>query len=543
MISVRSVSPAPSGPKVLGYGKRLFTDLLLIGAGVLLFALSFPSFLSTWGWFPLAFLALVPVFIVVHRSGWVSIFFYGLLYGYLSYSVYNYWLVNFHPIAGLVVPIIYAAFCAILFPALKAADSLFRRNGFLVQILIWIGYELLKTVGFLGYPYGIIGYTQYAFIPLIQIASFAGVWGVSLMVVFPSAVIGDALKDGVAGFIGNLGKRKIHLAAYAILFSAAVVYGSTVPKDYLESPQWKVALVQQNVDPWKGGTNPYKQSLEICLRLSREAEEHDPDIVIWSETSFVPGIEWHSRYRTDPDRYLLVRELLDFMAEREIPYVIGNDHGEKRSELGGSLERKDSNATILFDYGEIQQIYRKILLVPFTENFPFQDVFPKLYALVKTFDVHFWERGDEYTVFDARGVAFSTPICYEDTFGTLSRRFVNEGAQVIVNLTNDAWSKSDVAEIQHMIMAVFRAVENRRTVIRSTNAGITCTILPNGRIQAMLEPFVEGYLIDTVPIYTDETTLYTRWGDYLAFAALFSGILLLIFGTVRRIVVLRRTDD
>ena len=128
---------------------------------------------------------------------------------------------------------------------------------------------------------------------------------------------------------------------------------------------------------------------------------------------------------------------------------------------------------------------------------------------------------------------FSTPICFEDVFGYISRRFVREGAQVIVNLTNDSWSGSSTAEMQHSAMAVFRAIENRRTVIRSTNSGITCTIEPDGRMTSMLEPFTEGYLVHEVPVYDEETTLYTRWGDYFAIICLALSGLFLLFGVLR----------
>jgi apolipoprotein N-acyltransferase len=112
-------------------------------------------------------------------------------------------------------------------------------------------------------------------------------------------------------------------------------------------------------------------------------------------------------------------------------------------------------------------------------------------------------------------VRFATPICFEDTFGYLNREFVRRGADVLVNMTNDAWSASEVCEIQHAVMAVFRAVENKRAVVRSTNGGITCIIDPNGKIVSKLEPFVADYLVGLVPVVRNVTTPYTRWGDWL----------------------------
>lgn len=155
-------------------------------------------------------------------------------------------------------------------------------------------------------------------------------------------------------------------------------------------------------------------------------------------------------------------------------------------------------------------------------------------------DYHFWEKGTEYTVFNAAGVKFSTPICYEDVFGYISRNFVKRGAQVIVNMTNDSWSGAVSAEVQHMQMAVFRAIENRRSVVRSTNSGMTVIIDPDGRILKSLKPFTEGYLVGDVPVYDGTVTLYTVLGNWFAFLFLALSAILLGFGIIRYIIIDKR---
>ena len=510
-------------------------ELLLLSLSALLFALSFPSFLSRWGWFPLAFIALVPVFIVVHRAGWVRTILYGAFYGFASYALYNFWLGSFHPLTLFIVPPIYSLYLLAVFPLLKAADLLFPRYGFVLQTLIWVAYEYLKVQGFLAYAYGIIGYSQYPFLPLIRIASLTGVWGVSLLVVFPSALLGNALKNGPAGFLPFLRRMRFPLLAYGLVFAAALLFGVLSKVDLEQARRWKVALVQQNVDPWRGGNKTYAKTLEILTRLSAQALKQDPEIqvVIWSETSFVPAIDWHTRYRTDRVAYELVRELREFLAKQQVPFVVGNDDGQLASDERGRDYRVDYNATILFEKGEIVDTYRKLHLVPFTENFPYQRSLPGVYEWLRNADTHFWEKGSEYTVFKTDGVRFSTPICFEDTFGYLCRGFIRRGADVLVNMTNDSWSNAVACEIQHMSIALFRTVENRRSLVRATNGGITSVIDPNGEITAMLAPFSEDYLIAEVPVYTEGETLYTRWGDWfavllsaLAAAGLLAGLLL-----------------
>jgi apolipoprotein N-acyltransferase len=153
-------------------------------------------------------------------------------------------------------------------------------------------------------------------------------------------------------------------------------------------------------------------------------------------------------------------------------------------------------------------------LVPFTEHFPYRKAFPWVYDLLVANDTHFWEKGTVVKVFNAAGLSFSSPICFEDTFGYISRRFVNAGARAIVNLTNDAWAASGPSQWQHMSMAVFRAVENRVPLVRSTASGQTCMVDPNGRVVAMAPAFEEAYLVCRVPVLAElPKTFYRIWGD------------------------------
>ena len=512
----------------------VFIDLGMLALSSLAFALSFPSFLSNNGWFPLGFVCLAPLFVVVHRARWVATPFYGIFFGYLSYALFNYWLGKFHPLTLFVVPPIYAALFLVTVPALKLADTLYPRHGYLLQSALWVCYEyFLKSSGFLAYSYGTIGYTQYPFIPFIQIADRTGIWGISLLVVFLSALLGNAFGDGLAALRENWRRYVAPASVYAVAFAGVIVYGFIAQVDTQGDRHWKVALVQQNVDPWKGGYAAYRQSLDVLERQSRQAMREDPEIVIWSETSFVPAIDWHTRYRTDTEIFGLVKELRIFIAAQPMPYVVGNDDGQLKRVAEGQEVRVDYNAALLFDGDRIVDTYRKLHLVPFTESFPFEKTLPMVVTWLKNADTHFWEKGVVYTVFETGGVRFSTPICFEDTFGYLCRGFVARGADVLVNMSNDAWSSSVPCAMQHMTMAVFRAVENRRSVVRSTNGGMTNIIDPNGRILSRLPPFREGYLIGSVPVHAGPTTLYTRHGDWLPWVLLAASVLGIGIGIAR----------
>jgi apolipoprotein N-acyltransferase len=528
--------PPHSVPSAAGESLGALRELGLLLASALLFALSFPSFASRSGWFPLAFIALAPLLVAVRSASWPRCVAWGPLYGFLSYALYNFWLAKFHPITIFVVPPIHAVYFLVLLPLLKLPTKLFPRAGFAVQALIWVGYEYLKIQGFLGYPWGVMGYSQYQFLALIGVARLGGVWAVSLLVVFPSAL----MAEGVRRLRTAARLPLVSAAAYAVVFCAALAYSAATRVDVSKDPTRRFALVQQNADPWK---TEYAGTLDSLIRLSTAAMLSNPDIVVWSETSFVPAIDWHTRYRTEPAKYELVKRLRDFLSSQTVPFVLGNDDGRLTRDASGKEIRVDYNAALLFEGGEVKATYRKLHLVPFTEHFPFERTLPRITAaLASNPDIHFWQEGEEPTVFEAAGIRFSTPICFEDSFGYLSRLFVRHGAEVIVNLTNDAWSKSVPAEMQHMGMAVFRALENGRSVVRSTNGGMTVTIDPNGRILHALEPFVESYLVTDVPVHTATRTLYTAWGDWLGIATAAAAVAAIALGLALRVAGAARRD-
>ena len=341
-------------------------------------------------------------------------------------------------------------------------------------------------------------------------------------------------------FITFVLRERIAIAFWALALISSLVYGYTNMVDYKDAPTSKIALIQHNTDPWRGGIEQYRINYQILRRLSDEAimEHPDLDLVVWSETAFVPRIHWHLTIRDDHLSWILVRDLLDYLASQDLPFIIGNDDARSDPFINPDPRenhRIDYNAAILFVRGEWAEQYRKLHLVPFTEHFPYGRQFPWIYNALRNADTHFWEKGNEATVFQIGDLKFSTPICFEDTFGYLSRNFVRNGAELIVNLSNDAWSASLAAQNQHLSMAVFRSVENRRSMVRSTSSGQTCGIDPNGKILAMAPPFTEAWLVAEVPIVT-VSAFYTRHGDWLPPIFISLSAILLIFGIVSVII-------
>ena len=494
---------------------------------------------------------LIPVFAVIRNTRFALVAPYGFFFGFMYYIFFNYWLSTFHPLAILIVPIIQGGEMFFLFLALKAADIFFKKRAYVLQAVIWVAYAYLSESWFAGYPYGTICYALVQYRPLIQIADITGIWGIIFLQVLPQAYLGaflhDKIKDRSASFRLYLKSNVVVLAIYAALVLASLIYGFVKINEWEDAEPdriWKVAAVQHNHDSWEGGLQTYTRNFNNLRRYTLEAVTEDPDIVIWSETAFVPSIDWNMRFDYEGNHGMreLVKEFIKFAEELGTPLLTGNSDGEVVDENAGPLledgsqNRKDYNSVVLFQDGGIAGKYRKQHLVPFTEHFPYEKQLPWLYNLLLANDYNWWEKGDEPVVFESDGVKFSTPICFEDVFGYISAEFVREGADVIVNMTNDNWSGAVSAEKQHAYIAIMRAIETRKSVIRGTNSGLTCLITPDGTLHDPMRPFWMGYHIYDVPVYEGgENTFYVRHIDLFADVAVYVSIAVLAIGAVMKV--------
>ncbi len=545
---MKDVPVEPYSGKPVPSPRSFLVNLALLVLAVLFFALPQPNLLSLRGFPLVAYIAFVPLFLLVRRVSFRASFVWGAAYGTLSYCVFTYWLAVFHPLAMYVIASLYFCWLLLTVPVLKLVDMAFPKRGFVMQWAVWVGYEYLKTLGFNGYSYGVIGYSQWTWTPVIQIASVFGVWGVSALVTFPSAWIAAGMKNRCGGpvksWFSDFGRfayaHRLSGLLWCCAFACTVVYGLAGQVDVSKHETVQLALVQPNSDPWKGGINAYRRDFRTLTRLSDEALAARPDIdlLVWPETAFIPRIDWHYRYREERESFDLVASLLEYLDASPVPVVLGNDDAVLGPTDDGTIDRIDYNAVLLFTPGKnvippAPERYRKMHLVPFTEHFPYRRAFPWVYELLLANDTHFWEKGDTPVVFESAGLRFSSPICFEDTFGYISRRFVNEGARAIVNLTNDAWAKSVPCQYQHLSMAVFRAVENRVPLVRATASGQTSYVDPNGVVVSMAPSFVETWLVVDVPRIDDlSMTPYRLWGDLWGVAFAVAAVLCALVSVV-----------
>jgi len=512
---------------------NLISQIILLIISVLIFVLANPNILVKNGLGFLGFFIYLPVLYVVTKSNLKNAWAYGLVYGALSYGIYGYWLTNFHPLGLTIVCICYAVILAIVFEGLKIIQILFNRKAWLVQFIFICAYEYVKTLGFTGFSYGVSAYTMWRTIHLIQIVDIIGVFGLNLIVIFPSFFI----------FAFNTKQTK-NLPAYiwGVFFIFAMLYGFVDVKKGNPSQYITVAAIQNNEDSWKNGINEYQENVNSLINLTEEAkkENTDIDLVVWPETAIAPSILANYYGKEDFKRYELVYNLLKFLNKQSSYFVIGNAN---QSELkDGSVERY--NSAFLFKPGENvippePDVYSKIKLVPFTEDFPYKNQFPKLYEKLLNGDTHMWDKGNEYTVFKKDDFSFSTPICFEDTFGYVCRKMVRNGSRAFINLSNDSWSKSEVCQYQHLAMAVFRSVENRVPSVRSTSSGQTCIINQHGKVVEMAEPFTKSFVVGKVPVYgkSFKESVYTKTGDLFGILEVVITAVILIIQIIRVIII------
>jgi len=522
--------------------KGLNYFLTILSASLLYISFTF-SYLSFFIWF-----SYVPILIVVFAEKKYSrILIFLTLTSFLFYFFYLFWMRNYkHPAAlpgGILTTTIFflmAGFGArVILDIIRRAR--FQRVFWPSVIGIsswWLFVDYLKSRGFLAFPWGIPGYSQYDILFMIQSASIFGVWGIDFLIILTNVMVTHA----VFSFIiqKNISREVIFgLCTVVVLVSVNAFYGFIVLKNSgseigLASPSvrsLRVCLLQPNFDPW----NPdVVKNLSLEFRLTEEALREDPELVVWSESSVPFLYDFYLRKR---NRYAMMVDR--FFKKIGKPVIFGTLEFEGEV-VDDNYFGNFYNVVIFYEAGIPRGKYRKIHLVPFGEWFPYDKLFPFVDKSMRKAGVEEFTPGFEYTVFDLDGIYVSPLICFEDVFGDLTRRFVLRGSQVLVNVTNDAWTGSAEAEWQHFRISIFRAIENRRSLVRSANGGITAGIDPWGRVLKVLEPFLTDYLIVDVPVMEREIiTFYTKHGDFLPKIAVLGVVFLLIFAIFKKIVDLR----
>lgn len=544
--------------------KNFLLSLVLLILGAVFFALANPNPLFKHGLSFFAWFMYIPFLFLIKKSFLKSGWFYYGLYGVLCVCSYAYWLYNYDSLClYLAIPLAFIG-TALLGLALKAAEKLFIKNSWLIQFLILSTFDYLRTLGFLGFHYGLAAYTQWNFTSLIQIVSVIGPFGLNAFVIFSSAVIfallsksedkkyfmhsmisDDKHYDGATyiNYVSENSRKlkntslKIPLISFCIWFAffiAFLVYGNIRLKKNQDYNWVTMLVVQNNDDPDKNGLESFSEAIYDLMSLTDEALEMNPDIqlVVWPENAVVPSILYHYNQNQDSDRKKLVSHVLEYFQNHKSSFITGNQHIEVNSITGS---RDYYNSALLFQNNQGQkdlkpQQYNKMHLVPFSEYFPYQKYFPHIYKAILNKQKFFSKPGQEIIIFNSQSLSFYTPICFENTFPSLCRQAYKKGARAFVCIVNDSWAKSLSCQYQHLAMAKFRAVENGLPVAISAVSGQSAFINQNGQLMAMALPFTKSYVIGQLPLIPDsqKPTIYNRIGDLFGYGIAFLLLALLI---------------
>jgi apolipoprotein N-acyltransferase len=497
--------------------------LLLTVVSAIAFGLAFPP----TSWALLAWFALAPFFVTLRRGSLAQALLMTWIWCLVAAYVVGDWFPGsvtayFEQPMPVAIALFVAIFTTMAGPYYMAFTLAYRvlarRFLWLLPFLTaaaWVTAELGRgrlftgSVFFIGNPWGLIGYSHVDLLPFVQIGAITGIYGVSFAVVCVNAALAElwfATREGAVSprtAVAVLGLSV--LPAFGVL---AYGWGSlaTAEAEDSSTPVTPIAIVQGHMgigSSWR--PEYYGKSLEVYLGLTREAtRQGDPEIVFWPESAMSFFLETEPGYR-----HALARA----MTQDHFELVIGGPRAVPAP--GGGEPLYYNSVFSLGESGDIQGRYDKEYLVPFGEYFPLNiDVMRRKFGRVRYF-THGTTTGPLPTRAGLAGIA----VCNETMLPEVISERVARGAAYLVNPSNDTWISDDKYVQQQFDMAIIRAIEQRRYLVRASTAGPSAVIDPWGRVLARVEPLTRGFVLGAIrPM--NERSVYGRVGDLFAFLCL-----------------------
>jgi apolipoprotein N-acyltransferase len=487
----------------------------LAGISGLMLTASFPSLNLEW----MAWISFLPLFIALHDQPPLNAFRLGLITGLCHYATLLYWIVValshyggiplIPSLAVLVLLVIYLALYPALFALFFNKIRHLRLSSFLGAGM-WISLEYARGHLLTGFPWCLLGYSQYLGLPLIQIADITGVYGISFLVILTNVVLFKLLHYWLYE------RKKFPTAEVAILASMIVVtlfYGYyhmwQISQSRGSERTIRVAIAQGNIDQSMKWDKEFQyKTMAIYYALSRQSAPFRPHIILWPETA-VPFF-----FQDSPPLSELVHR-----AAR----ITGADilFGSPAYYAEGDTISYYNRVYLLHSNGEYEY-YDKVHLLPFGEYVPLKRFLPFVHRLVPA--AGDFTPGKKLKPLSSKDFLVGPLICYEAIFPKLSRELARQGAELLVNVTNDAWFGRTSAPYQHLSMAVLRCVETRLPMARAANTGISAVVLPNGKIVKQSGLFTRELLTYELPL-GQHTTFYSRYGDFFAILGILGTII------------------
>lgn len=476
--------------------------LSAISSGILT-AMAFPKFNLSF----LCWISLIPLFFALYKKTAKQAFILGLLGGIAFNAILIYWIpavpAHFGNLSMGISLLIYAVF--VLYLALfwaffswcfSTIQKTFTSLVFLLAPFIWIAFEYILAHFLTGFPWGLLGYSQSSNLWFLQLASLSGIYGLSFMIVlFQSSFVYSMIhKRRAPFFLGLILVVLIHFAGWMVMKNNP-------------SPEksFQASVIQGNVSSdirWDKISDDRKRDIfNLHLRLSAQAHEQGSDLIIWPEFS-VP-LCFNCSHDLYPE---FKEELIRFSRESGATLLFGTTEMSRPQQL----PLYHNTALCLHPDLSMSQ-YHKRHLVPFGEYTPYKKIFFFVESMTQA--IGEFSPGNEFVQHEFKGNRFGTPICYEIIFPDLVRTFVQRGADFLVTITNDGWYGTSSAPFQHFAIAVVRAVENRRYLLRSATTGVSGIIDPFGRVLSRTRLMTQAFITEKIaPMQM--LTPYTRFGDF-----------------------------
>jgi apolipoprotein N-acyltransferase len=492
-------------------------------SGTLLF-LSFPKFGN--GWF--AWIALIPLLMALKNATSFEAFRTGFIMGMVAHCGILYWIayvvVQYGKLPfymGVLAVIALSAYLSLYIGVFSLLLVFMRSKGianFWVVPLLWTFLEYLRSNLLTGFPWENLAYSQYLQLGIIQIADVTGIYGISFIVVLINTVLYNILD-------ARLNRKKyplIQIVVACLLLILVCGYGyfrMVHIKELLkQAPPFSVSLIQGNIDQNLKWDEHYQlETLKIYRNLTMEALPVAGGLIVWPETAAPFYFERHG---------FLQQMVTELTRQSGRPLLFGSP---RIQEDIGEVAYLNS-AYLLRPDGTIAGRYDKVHLVPYGEYVPLRKYFPFMGKMVTGIGDFRPGRGF-VPLGEANRHRLGVLICYEGIFPDAARAYKNNGATLLVNITNDAWFGTTSAPYQHLSMTALRSVENRLYLVRAANTGISAIVDPAGSILSQTELFERTTLNGEVK-FIDVHTLYEAYGDTLLFVSIF---MLILFESIKKL--------
>jgi len=507
--------------------KRFTSESLAMLSG-LLFTLSFPPF----DMFFVAWVAWIPLWVALQQEGWERGFKLGYITGFIFTLTSLNWIANnsgtSFPVAAasMMGAVFYLSLWFGLFGLIIARTG---RNlgsrGLWMAPIFWVSIEYLYSYhGYtLAFPWLSLAMTQNFALPLQQVAEYGGIYAISFWVVLINTIL----------FQLEFGKMSVRVqqlvwGVLGFTIVGSFIFGAVRMKVIGESStsSISVGIIQTNLDPHQKWVRAKKSKhVEAILAQSRKVVADSADIIFWPESA-VPA---HLNYYPQFDR-----KIRNFVEFNGVSVLTGALH-----HIQEKGEYLFYNSAFFYSPGMPVSIYSKQSLVPFAERIPMVETFPSLKSL--NFGQANFQPGDEAVVYPMGSrenvTDLGTLICYESVDPFIFRKFMNNGADLMSIITNDAWLGNSPGPYQHLAAGRIRAIEHRVTIARAAQTGISALILPSGRIATSIPLGQKGEIVYAAPLGL-ERTFYTRYGNVFALSILLLsafGLMAVMFGKSRKV--------